>query len=117
MASFFDQHRQHLLDSDADGIAGLYHEDAAMISFEFGTKQGRDAIRSQYAEFFDFHGAISSVDVDRKTEDDENLFVEFTMTSERGEFQLINAFVVDSDKARRHFTNVVRGEVEADAAE
>jgi ketosteroid isomerase-like protein len=117
MASFFDQHRQHLLDADADGIAGLYHDDAEMLSFEFGTKQGRDAIRDQYADFFDFHGTISSVEADRKVEHDGSLFVEFTMASERGSFQLINAFVLDGGKAQRHFTNVVQGEVEADETE
>lgn len=117
MASFLDQHRQHLLAADADGIAGLYHDAAEMLSFEFGTKQGRDAIRDQYADFFAFHGAISSVAIDRQVENDGSLFVEFTMESERGTFQLINAFVLDGGKARRHFTNVVRGEVEADEAE
>lgn len=117
MASFFDQHRQHLLAANADGIADLYHDDAEMLSFEFGAKQGRDAIRTQYADFFDFHGAISSVEADRKVEHDGSLFVEFTMESERGEFQLINAFVLDGGKAQRHFTNVVQGEVEAGDAE
>jgi ketosteroid isomerase-like protein len=117
MASFSDQHRQRLLDADADGIAALYHDDAEMLSFEFGTKQGRDAIRAQYADFFDFHGAISSVEPDRTVEHDGKLFTEFTMTSERGTFQLINAFVLDGDKATTHFSNVVQGEVEADEAE
>ena len=117
MASFSDQHRQRLLDADADGIASLYHDDAEMLSFEFGTKQGRDAIRSQYAAFFDFHGQISSVEPDRQVEHDGTLFTEFTMESERGQFQLINAFVLDGDKAETHFSNVVQGEVEADEAE
>ncbi len=117
MASFFDQHHQYLLDGDADGIAGLYHDDAEMLSFEFGTKQGRDAIRGQYADFFAFHGPIASVETDRKVENEGSLFVEFTMRSERGEFQLINAFVLEGDQAQRHFTNVVHGEVEADEVE
>lgn len=117
MASFSDQHRQRLLDADADGIAGLYHDDAQMLSFEFGTKEGRDAIRDQYADFFDFHGTISSVEPDRTVEHGDHLFTEFTLESERGTFQLINAFVLDGGTARTHFSNVVQGEVEADEAE
>jgi len=117
MASFSDQHRQHLLDADADGIADLYHDDAQMLSFEFDTKEGRDAIRNQYADFFDFHGTISSVEPDREVEHGDHLFTEFTMESERGTFQLVNAFVLDGGKARTHFSNVVQGEVEADEAE
>ena len=117
MSSFFDQHRQHLLAADADAIAALYHDAAVMLSFEFGAKEGRDAIRDQYAAFFDFHGSISSVEADREVEHGDDLFVEFTMQSERGEFQLFNAFVLDGDTARRHFSNVIDGEVEADESE
>ncbi len=117
MSSFFDQHRQHLLDADADAIADLYRDDAVMLSFEFGAKEGRAAIRDQYADFFAFHGAVSAVETDREVEHGDDLFVEFTMHTERGEFQLFNAFVLDGGKARRHFSNVTRGEVGADEAE
>lgn len=114
---FFEQHRQHLLDRDADGIADLYADDAVMLSFEFDAKEGREAIRDQFAAFFDFHGPIASVEVDRQVAHGDDLVVEFTMRSERGRFQLINAFVLRDGQAQRHFSNVVRGEVEADAAE
>ncbi len=117
MSQFFEKHRRHLLASDADAIADLYHDDAVLLSFEFGAKEGRDAIRDQYADFFDFHGPISSAEADREVEHGDDLFVEFTMRSERGEFQLFNAFVLGGGKARRHFSNVVQGEVEADEAE
>ena len=114
MSSFSDRHRQHLLAADADALADLYHDDAAMLSFEFGAKEGRDAIREQYAAFLDFHGSITSIEPDREVTHGDDLFTEFTMRSERGEFQLVNAFVLDGGKARRHFTNVVHGDVEAD---
>jgi uncharacterized protein (TIGR02246 family) len=45
---FTDRLRQHLLAADADALADLYAPDAEMLSFEFGTKAGRDAIREQY---------------------------------------------------------------------
>ncbi|MEM1043437.1 MAG: nuclear transport factor 2 family protein [Bacteroidota bacterium] len=114
--SFFDRLRQHLLASDADALADLYQSDAVMLSFEFGARSGRDAIRDQYANFLDFHGSISSVEVDRQAEHGNDLFVEFTMASERGTFQLVNAFVLADGQATRHFSNVIQGEVEADAA-
>ncbi len=114
---FFDQLRQHLLAADADAVAELYHDDAVMLSFEFGAKQGRAAIRDQFAEFFAFHGSVSSVEADRKAEHGDDLFVEFTMRSERGEFQLVNAFVLDGGQARRHFSNVIQGDVAADESE
>ena len=116
-SSFASRHRQHLLDRDADAISGLYKDDAAMLSFEFGTREGRDAIRDQYADFFEFHGDIDSVEIDREVEHDADLFTEFTMQSERGTFQIINAFVLDGDKVHRHFTNVVDGDVEADESQ
>ena len=114
MSSFSDRHRQHLLAGDADALADLYHDDATMLSFEFGAKDGRDAIRDQYAAFLDFHGRIDSVEQDREVAHGDDLFTEFTMQSARGEFQLVNAFVLDGDRARRHFTNVIAGDVEAD---
>lgn len=113
-SSFSERHRQLLLDQDPDAIAELYHDDAVMISFEFGARSGREAIRDQYAEFFTFHGAVESVEPDRETEHDGRLLTEFTMVSERGRFQLINAFVLDGEEARLHFTNVVFGDVKAD---
>ncbi len=117
MPSFSERHRQHLLARDADAVADLYHDDASMLSFEFGARDGREAIRDQYADFFEFHGAIDSVSPDREVEHDGSLFTEFTLQSERGAFQLINAFVLDGGKARRHFSNVVSGKVEADESE
>ena len=71
-----------------------------MLSFEVGTKQGRDPIRDPYAAFFAFHGPVASVETDRQVENDANLFVEFTVRSERGEFQLLNAFVLDGGTSR-----------------
>ncbi|MDX1531468.1 MAG: nuclear transport factor 2 family protein [Rhodothermales bacterium] len=114
---YYERHRQHLLDGDADGIADLYTDDAVMLSFEFDAKEGRAAIRDQFAEFFRFHGAIGSVETDRQVARGDDLFVEFTMESERGQFQLVNAFTLRDGKAERHFSNVVRGEVAADEAE
>ncbi len=113
---FLQDLRQHLPTADADALAALYHDDARMLSFEFGTKTGRDAIRQQYRDFFDFHGAISSVEADRTVEDGDRLFAELTMRSERGVFQLVHAVVLDGGKARTHFTNVIEGEVAADEA-
>ena len=109
---FYEAHRRHLADRDADGIADLYAQDAVLLSFEFDAREGRDAIRDQFQRFFDFHGTITSVETEREVTHGDELFVEFTMQSERGTFQLINAFVLDGDVARRHFSNVVRGEVE-----
>lgn len=112
--SFFDSLRQQLLAGDPDATADLYTDDAEMLSFEFGSKSGREAIREQYAQFYDFHGEISDVEPVRKAESGDRLFLEFTMQSERGAFELINAFELADGKARVHFTNVTEGEVAAD---
>ena len=95
-----------LKSADADEAAALYSDDAAMLSLEW-TAEGRDAIRDRYGAFFDYHGSVEQVDVDRSQRAGDRLFAEFTLQSERGRFQLVNALLLDGNHARVHFSNVV----------
>lgn len=103
---FLDRLIAALAAGDPEQAADLYHDSATMLSFEW-TAEGRDAIRDHYRDFFDFHGAINHVEVDRSRRAGEHLFAEFTIESTRGRFQLVNAFLLDGDHARDHFSNVV----------
>jgi hypothetical protein len=113
---FTDRLHQHLLAADADALADLYTPDAEMLSFEFGSKAGRDAIREQYERFLAFHGAVASAEVTRQTESGDRMFFELEMESERGRFVLVHAVILEGEHAAVHFTNVIEGEVEADEA-
>ena len=116
--SFLQKHVAAVAASDLDAVAALYADDATLLSFEW-TADGADAVRQRFADFFDFHGDISEVEVvyDRATED--AAFAMYAVTGERGTFRIVNAFVLDGDVCSRHFSNEVgadldRDEVEAD---
>jgi len=111
----FSQHlSKHLRTADADALAELYADDAEMLSFEFGSRSGRDAIREQYERFLGFHGEITQAETKRETASGDRLFFELALESTRGAFTLIHAVVLDGERAAVHFTNVIEGEVEAD---
>ncbi len=118
MSAFTDRHLQALLDGDADAVTALYTDDATLVALD-GVSEGRDAIRSRYATFFEYHGTISSAETTHEQMADDATFTRLAIESERGRFALINVFETDGDACRRHFSNEIevslnRDEVERD---
>ena len=111
--SFLDRHLDALRAADPDAVAALYADDGALLSLDYA-REGRDAIREQYRQFFDYHGAISDASVVRQQTGPEAVFAEYSLTSERGTFHLLNAFTLDGDACHRHFSNELSVELDAD---
>ena len=114
--AFVSRHAAALTDGDADAIADLYADDGVMLSFVW-TATGRDAIRQRFADFFDFHGEISSVDVEHQQTTDDSAFVQYAVTGERGTFHLVNVFVLDGDRCARHYSNEIGADLDRDEVE
>ncbi len=115
---FLARHTDALLAGDADAIAGLYANDAALVALD-STAEGRDAIRDRYQTFFDYHGTISSAETTHQQATHDAVFTALKIASERGTFTLVNVFETDGETCRRHFSNETevalnRDEVERD---
>lgn len=119
MSDFLTRHASAVAAADLDAVMALYADDATLLSFDW-TADGADAVRQRFADFFEFHGEISDVEVRYQTETDGAVFALYAVTGERGTFRIMNAFDLDGDRCTRHFSNEVgadlnRDEVEADA--
>jgi hypothetical protein len=118
-SDFLSKHVAAVAAGDLDAVTALYADDATLLSFDW-TAGDRDAVRQRFADFFAFHGEIESVDVEYQTATDDAVFALYSVTGERGTFQIMNAFDLAGDACTRHFSNEVgaeldRGEVESDA--
>ena len=111
--SFLDRHLDALRSADPTAVAALYADVGALLSLDY-VREGRDAIREQYQQFFDYHGTISDASAVRQQAGPDAVFAEYQLTSERGTFRLLNAFTLDGDVCRRHFSNEVSVELDDD---
>lgn len=111
-SDFLSRHRDAVASADLDAVTVLYADDATLLSFDW-TADGRDAIRQRFADFFDFHGEITEVEVAYQTATDDAVFAMYAVTGERGTFRIMNAFDLDGERCARHFSN----EVGADLAQ
>ncbi len=109
-------HLDLLRKGDADALAALYHDDAALVSFDFEAT-GRDAIRDHYRQFLDYHGGIASAEPLHQRAAGDALFVLFRLESARGRFELVNVFLLDGDRIRRHFSNTTKIELKREEVE
>lgn len=113
------RHARLVQQGDADAVADLYAEGGQLLWLD-GVSDGRDAIRDRYRQFFDYHGAISSAATKQHQTAEDAAFTILHVESERGAFEIVNAFVFDGDAIVRHFSNETevrldRDEVEEDA--
>ena len=118
-SSFLQKHVAAVASGDLDAVLALYADDAALVSFEWAA-EGADAVRQRFTDFFAYHGEIDGVELRYQQATADTAFAMYAVTSERGTFEIVNAFVLDGDACTRHFSNEVgadldRDEVEADA--
>ena len=107
MTDLLQRHVAALTSGDAQATADLYADDADLVSFD-GVASGREAIAQRYAQFFEYHGEISNVEILHRQDADDALFVLFAVESERGRFELVNVYLADGDRIARHFSNETR---------
>lgn len=110
------RHADLVQQGDANAIVDLYAEDAQLLWLD-GVSDGRDAIRERYQDFFDYHGDISSAEVSRQQGTDDAAFTMLRVESERGSFQIVNAFVLDGEHVTRHFSNEIEVTLDRDEVE
>lgn len=110
---FLDRHVSLLPDGDADAIAELYASGGELLTLT-GAQAGRDAIRQRFADFFDYHRSIASAEITHRQTTDGAAFATYRVTSERGTFDILNAFVLDGDACSRHFSNETNAHLDAD---
>ena len=116
MSDFLTRHASAVASADLDAVLALYADDATLLSFDWAA-DGADAVRQRFADFFDFHGEISDVEIRYQTSTDGAAYAMYAVTGERGTFQLMNAFEMDGDRCTRHFSNEVGAELDRDEVE
>ena len=115
-SDFLSKHADAVAASDLDAVVKLYADSATLLSFDW-TADGRDAVRQRFADFFEFHGEISNVEIAYQTATDDAAFALYAVTGERGTFRIMNAFDLDGDACTRHFSNEVGADLDRDEVE
>lgn len=116
MSDFLTRHASAVASADLDAVMALYADDASLLSFDW-TADGADDIRQRFADFFDFHGDITDVEIRYQTTTDGAAYAMYAVTGDRGTFQIMNAFELDGDRCTRHFSNEVGADLDRDQVE
>ena len=115
-SDFVTKHVSAVASQDLDAVVALYADGATLLSFDWAA-DGPDAIRKRFADFFEFHGEISDVEIRYQTATDDAAFALYAVTGERGTFRIMNAFDLDGDACTRHFSNEVGADLDRDEVE
>ena len=110
---FLTRHADAVRAGDLDAVAALYADGARLVTLT-GTHDGGDAVRQRYQAFFAFHGAIASLEVAHQQQTGTEALAAYAIESERGRFTILNAFVLDGDACRLHFSNETDVTLDAD---
>ena len=119
-ADFIARHAGLLTEGDAEAVAALYAPDAQLVALD-GVADGAEAIRARYQTFFEYHRTISRAETTHQQTTDGAAFTRLRVESERGQFDLVNVFLLDGEACRQHFSNETevtlnRSEVVTDVA-
>ena len=109
---FLTRHADAVRAGDLDAVAALYADGARLVTLT-GTHDG-DAVRERYRDFFAYHGAIARLEVAHQQQTDTEALAAYAIESERGRFTILNAFVLDGDACRLHFSNETDVTLDAD---
>lgn len=113
MDTLLSRHLAALAEGDAAATAALYADDAELVSFD-GVAAGRDAITQRYAQFYEYHGTISGVEVLHQQDAGDAQFVLFALESDRGRFELVNVYLAAGERIGRHFSNETKAAMARD---
>ncbi len=76
---------------DVDGLMAQYHEDAVVVTFGT-TVAGRPAIHRYFERYLARLGSLRLTSTDKFTENDDAIFSEATVESDRGEARVYDVF-------------------------
>ena len=115
-SDYLRTHADAVSAGDLDAVVALYADAATLLSFDWSA-DGADAVRQRFADFFEFHGEISNLEVKYQTTTDDAAFALYAVTGERGTFRIMNAFDLDGGACTRHFSNEIGADLDRDEVE
>jgi hypothetical protein len=104
--TFYQRQIAALEAHDMDALLAQYHPDATMIGFDF-TVKGHAAIRKHFEGYLERLGTLNLKSTDKFTETEDAIFFEATITSDLGEAQVYDVFMLRDGKATHHFSGVI----------
>jgi hypothetical protein len=104
--AFYQRQIAALEAGDLDAIMTQYYPDACMIGFDFIVR-GHAAIRKHFEGYLERLGRLKLKSTDKFTETEDAIFFEATITSDLGEAQVYDVFMLRDGKATHHFSGVI----------
>ena len=104
--AFYEKQLDYLVAKDVDGlIDNNYNEDAVLIGFDF-TVRGHEALKNHFRAYLEQLGDLKVDSTDKFTETEDTFFLEATVTTNLGQAQVYDAFVLRDGKISYHFTGL-----------
>lgn len=113
---FLSRHSDAVRSGDLGAVADLYTDDARLVTLT-DVSDGADGVRDRFQQFFEYHSGITSVEVLHQQVTDAEVFATYAVQSERGRFEILNAFVLGDGACRLHFSNETEAELDRDEIE
>ncbi len=104
--AFYQRQIAALEAGDMNAILAQYHPDATMVGFDFVVK-GRGAIKEHFEGYLERLGTLRLKSTDKFIETEDAIFFEATITSDLGEAQVYDVFLLRDGKATHHFSGVI----------
>jgi hypothetical protein len=104
--AFYQQQIAALEAGDLNALLAQYHADATVAGFDFVVK-GRVAIKEHFESYLERLGTLKLKSTDKFTETEDAIFFEATITSDLGEAQVYDVFMLRDGKATHHFSGVI----------
>ena len=104
--AFYHRQLEYLNAKDVDGlIDNHYNDDAVLISFD-KTVVGSVALKEHFRGYLEMLGTLKVDSTDNFSETENTVFLEATVTTNLGQVQVYDAFVMRDGKVAYHFTGV-----------
>jgi ketosteroid isomerase-like protein len=104
--TFFDDQVRFCETRDIPGIRSHYTDDAKLISFD-NQISGGDAIAEYFRGYLDRMAGLKVRSTDKFVETPDAIFFEATIDLDAGVARVYDAFVLEGDRARYHFTGLL----------
>ena len=104
--AFYKRQIAALEAGDMNAILAQYHSDATMVGFDFVVK-GHRAIEEHFESYLERLGTLKLKSTDKFIETEDAIFFEATITSDLGEAQVYDVFLLRDGKATHHFSGVI----------
>jgi hypothetical protein len=104
--AFYQRQIAALEAGDMNALLAQYHPDATMVGYDFVVK-GHGAIEEHFERYLERLGRLKLKSTDKFTETEDAIFFEATITSDLGEAQVYDVFMLRDGKATHHFSGVI----------